>query len=397
MCGDLLMPTTVSAHPELQTSLSFNVNGRPVTVSAAPAERLSRLLRDRLELTGTKVGCDAGDCGACTVLLDGEAVCSCLIAAGQIEGRDITTVEGLPTRAPIYDKLQKSFLTHGAAQCGICTPGMLMSATALLERNPTPTENQVMDAIGGVLCRCTGYRKIVAAILNLNGEAVAPHASAGNAVGTRLVRLDGQKKVEGTEVFGADETPTGALSLRAVRCPYHHARFRFGDLDQFVANSPGIQTVLTANDVPGENCYGVIPKFADQPVFADTEARFRGEAVAAIVGEADSVGALDLSTFPVTWEELPAITRIEDALDPNAPRIHANREQNILVRGRVARGNADKALAESDITVEDTYETSFVEHAYIEPEAGFARRVGDTIEIQACTQSPYMDRADIAK
>ncbi len=391
------MATTVSAKPEVAASLSFTVNGKKVLLSAAPAERLSRVLRDRLGLIGTKVGCDAGDCGACTVLLDGDPVCSCLVAFGQIDGRDVTTVEGLPQRAPIYGQLQKSFLTHGAAQCGICTPGMLTSATALLERNRTPSENEVMDAIGGVLCRCTGYRKIIDAILNVEAEEVEPAASAGSAVGARLVRLDGKKKVEGTEIFGADEIPEGALSLRAVRCPHHHARFHFGDLNQFVREHPGIAAVLTANDVPGENCYGVIPNFADQPVFAETEARFRGEAVAAIVGEANVVESLDISIFPVTWEVLPAITRIEDALASGAPRIHANREQNILVRGRVVRGDAEKALAESDVTVEDTYETSFVEHAYIEPEAGFARRVGDTIEIQACTQSPYMDRADIAK
>jgi len=391
------MATSISAKPQLGTSISFSVNGKSVSVSAAPAERLSRVLRDRLGLTGTKVGCDAGDCGACTVLIDGEPVCSCLVAVAQVEGCEVTTVEGLPARAPVHDRLQKSFLNHGAAQCGICTPGMLMSATALLERNRTPTETEVMDAIGGVLCRCTGYRKIVTAIINVDAKDDASSPSAGNAVGTRLIRLDGKNKVAGTEIFGADEIPAGALLLRAVRCPYHHARFRFGDLDQFVADHLGVYAVLTANDVPGENCYGVIPKFADQPVFAENEARFRGEAVAAIVGEAHALETLDISSFPVTWEEMLPITSIEDALAPRAPRIHKSREQNILVRGRVVRGDVEKGLSHSDVVVEDTYETSFVEHAYIEPEAGFARRVGDTIEIQACTQSPYMDRADIAK
>src|SRR3954449_9805271 len=113
--------------------LSFSVNGRAVTLSVSGARRLSRVLREDLGLTGTKVGCDAGDCGACTVLLDGEPVCSCLVPAGQLEGRKVTTVEGLAVRAPIHDQLQKSFLRHGAAQCGACTPGMLVSATALLE------------------------------------------------------------------------------------------------------------------------------------------------------------------------------------------------------------------------------------------------------------------------
>ena len=160
---------------------------------------------------------------------------------------------------------------------------------------------------------------------------------------------------------------------------------------------PGIHRVLTAMDIPGENVYGVIPRFADQPVFAEAEARFRGEAVAAVAGEAEDIEALDLSTFPVTWEELPRLLTTEDALAPGAELIHATRENNVLVRGRVVRGDVEKALSESDVVVEGEYETGFIEHAYIEPEAGFARRVGDQIEIQACTQAPYMDRADIAR
>ena len=173
--------------------------------------------------------------------------------------------------------------------------------------------------------------------------------------------------------------------------------FSFGDLDAFVAAHPGIHRILTAKDIPGENRYGVIPRFAEQPVFAEAEARFRGEAVAAVVGEAEAIETLDCASFPVTWEELPALTTIAAALAPDAVRIHPSRENNVLVRGRVVRGDAEKALAEADVVVEDEYETGFIEHAYIEPEAGFARRVNDRIEIQACTQAPYMDRTDIAQ
>jgi CO/xanthine dehydrogenase Mo-binding subunit/aerobic-type carbon monoxide dehydrogenase small subunit (CoxS/CutS family) len=377
--------------------VAFWVNGRGIEVSVAGTQRLSRVLRDQLGLTGTKVGCDAGDCGACTVLLDGEPVCSCLVAAGQVEGCQVTTVEGLKERAPLFDRLQKSFLAAGAAQCGICTPGMLVTATALLEHNPSPTESEVSDALGGVLCRCTGYRKIIAAVLTAgSGASVASAVPAGAAVGTRMVRLDGQRKAEGTEIFGADDFPAGALLLRAIRSPYHRARFQFADLRSYVAAHPGVQAVFTAKDVPGRNCFGVIPPFADQPVFAEEEARFRGEAVAAVVGEEDAVEHLDPAEFPVTWTELPALTTIDEALQPSAALVHANRPENVLVRGRVVRGDVDKALAEADVVVEGEYETSFVEHAYIEPEAGFARRVGDSIEVQACTQSPYMDRADLA-
>ena len=171
---------------------------------------------------------------------------------------------------PLGARLQRAFLAAGAAQCGICTPGMLVAATALLDRNPQPDEAAVSDAIGGVLCRCTGYRKIVAAVLAAaDGEAPSGEVpAAGAAVGARVVRLDGREKVDGSDVFGADGIPADALLLRVIRSPFHHARFAIGDLAAFLAAHPGVVRVLTAADVPGRNLYGVIPPFADQPVFA---------------------------------------------------------------------------------------------------------------------------------
>lgn len=392
------MATTHASPQELAAGkISFSVNGSGVELSACGTRRLSRILRDDLGLTGTKVGCDAGDCGACTVLLNGDPVCACLVPVGQVSGCEVTTVEGLAERSPLLGLLQQSFLAHGAAQCGACTPGMLVAATALLEKNSSPSEIEVQDAIGGVLCRCTGYRKIIRAIQEARSSAVEDSPAAGEAVGRRLVRLDGKQKVSGAEIFGADEIPTDALGVRVIRCPHHRARFQFGDLDQFVAGHPGVTAILTAKDVPGVDCYGVIPKYADQRVFAHREARFRGEAVAAIVGDADVLEALDLREFPVQWEELPPLKTIDEALAAGAPSIHGNRSHNVLVRGRVVRGDVEKGIAQADVVVEGEYETGFVEHAYIEPEAGFARRVGDTVEIQACTQSPYMDRDDIAR
>ena len=391
------MATVETPKASTGTRLCFRVNGRDSEVAVSPLERLSRVLRENLGLSGTKVGCDAGDCGACTVLLDGEPVTSCLVAAGQAEGCEVTTIEGLRERPPLFGRLQDSFLRHGAAQCGICTPGMLMAGTALLARTASPSEEEVLDAIGGVLCRCTGYRKIIEAILKAAEDQTDISPAAGEAVGKRLARMDGSRKIEGTEIFGADGIPAGALAARAIRCPYNRARFRFGDLDAFVAAHPGIHAVVTAKDIPGENRYGVIPSFADQPVFAESESRFRGEAVAAVVGEASAVEEFDAADFPVNWEELPALTTMKAALAGDAPRIHAHREGNVLVRGRVVRGDVEKALTQADVMVEEEYETGFVEHAYIEPEAGWARRVGEGIEIEACTQSPYMDRADIAR
>ena len=144
--------------------LSFKLNGRPLTLNVAANQLLVDLLRDDLGLTGTKVGCREGECGACTVLVDGVPVNSCLYPAIKAQGREITTVEGLQKPDGSLDELQEAFMEEGAAQCGFCTPGMILSASALLEHNPDPDEQEIRQALSGVLCRCTGYRKIVQAV-----------------------------------------------------------------------------------------------------------------------------------------------------------------------------------------------------------------------------------------
>ncbi|MEZ5785586.1 MAG: molybdopterin cofactor-binding domain-containing protein [Xanthobacteraceae bacterium] len=378
--------------------ISFELNGTAVRATALPFQRLSDVLRDELGLQGTKVGCNAGDCGACTVLLDGKPVCACLTALGQVEGHAVVTVEGLEAATRSGQRLKESFLAYGAAQCGICTPGMLVAACALLDANPQPSEAAVMDAIGGVLCRCTGYRKIIAAILH--AAEVMPAAAvpaAGSAVGARVARLDGQRKVDATDRFGADDHPADALLARVVRSPCHRAGFRFGDLAAWTAAHPGVVRIFTAADVPGKNTFGVIPVFVDQPVFAVNEAYFKGEAVALIVGEAETVAALDLTEFPVMWEERPALLTLDAALADDVLLLHAGRPGNVLTQGRVACGDVEEALGTAAVVVAGEFETGFVEHAYIEPEAGFAVRNGDRITVTACTQAPYMDRDDVAK
>ncbi len=375
-------------------TLGFTLNGAAVSLPADdPTRRLSDALRETLGLTGTKVGCDAGDCGACTVLLDGAPVCACLTPVARVAGRAVTTVEGLAT-LPATARLQAAFLRHGAAQCGICTPGMLMAAAALLAETPRPTEAEVEAALGGVLCRCTGYRKIIAAICDAcalaDPVALPP---AGAAVGARVERLDGSPKVTGADRFGADLWRPGGLVISAIRSPHPRAAFAFGDLAGWAKAHRAL--VFTAADIPGRNAFGTIPAFADQPALAKAEARFRGEAVALVAFE-DGTAVRDSTDFPVTWTVLPALTDPGVAEARDAPLLHAGRAGNRLTEGRVRSGDTDAALARSQHVAADIFTTGFVEHAYIEPEAGASWMEGDTLVIRASTQAPVMDRDETA-
>ncbi len=394
-------PHEVDESMPLPRGLGFDLEGLRVVVDAGTTARLSDVLRERLGARSVKVGCNAGDCGACTVLLDGEPVCACLTALGQVEGRRVETLAGLANRDATR-RLQDAFLARGAAQCGICTPGMLVAATHLLERVERPDARAVEDALGGVLCRCTGYRAIVDAVLEAAGtigarvrETHEPVKTPGGGIGAPIARLDGRRKVTG-DAFGDDVSPAGALVLRAIRSPHAHARFDLSALYAWAASAPGIVRIFDASDVPGINRFGVIPGFEDQPVFAEGVARFRGEAVAAVVGEAGAMAALDAARLPVLWEPLPALVGAAAALAGDAPRVHADVEGNLMVAGRVRRGDVDAALDTAAHLASGRFVTGFVEHAYIEPEAGFARRVGERLEVHGCTQAAWMDRDSLA-
>ena len=379
-------------------TISFTLNGRLASVDADPAGRLADALRGPLGLTGTKVGCDAGDCGACTVLVDGEQRCACMTPLGQAAGREVTTVEGLAGADGRLSRLQEAFHRRGAAQCGICTPGMLMAAHALLRENPAPGEEEILDAMGGVLCRCTGYRKIVDAVRRaVRPSGTAPEApEAGAAMGARALKTDGIAKIDGSEIYGADQAPADALWARVVRSPHSSARFSIGPLDALRERHPGLARVVTAADVPGALHYGIYPHLKDQPAFADGEARYKGEAVLALVGDREAVFGIRDEEVPVSYRPRPPVFGLDAAAAPDAPRIHEAFPGNLLAEGYLRKGDARAALATADVVVEDCFSTGFVEHAYLEPEAGWARRVGDRLEMTVSTQSPYMDRDEMA-
>ncbi|MEJ5200523.1 MAG: 2Fe-2S iron-sulfur cluster-binding protein, partial [Anaerolineae bacterium] len=240
--------------------IRFVLNGRPVTIEVDPARPLLKVLRDDLGLTGVKQSCDMeGECGACTVIVDGEAQRSCLLLAGEIAGRSVTTVEGLGT-AEHPHPLQVAFLEAGAVQCGYCTPGMLLSAKALLDRNPHPTREEIVTALAGNICRCTGYVRIIAAVERAAALAaeqshaerpfpasfqVSEGATETGIIGGDLTRHNGWGRVSGETRYAGDLVMADMHYLAFVRSPHFHAQVLNIDPAPALA-TPDVVAVITA-------------------------------------------------------------------------------------------------------------------------------------------------------
>ena len=378
-------------------TIRFKLNGQACSIASNPVTRTSDVLREELGLTGTKVGCDAGDCGACTILIDGEQRFACLTAAGQLEGCDVQTVEGLAKDGKL-SPLQQAFHRYGAAQCGICTPGMLMAAQSLLNVKPNPSREEVEDALGGVLCRCTGYSKIVAAVLEASGtETQELPADADSGFGSRTRKVDGEPKLLGTEIYGADTAPDDSLWMRVVRSPHPRATFVLPSPEKLVEENPGLMRILTWQDVPGNNGFGIYPHIKDQPVLAKDQVRYRGEAVAALIGDRKGIEAVTDDDLGIEWVPQDAIESYESALEGKISPVQEIHEDNLLARGFLKKGDAESVYEQSLIKAQGTWETSYVEHAYIEPEAGYAVKRGQRLELFVSTQTPYMDRDEVAQ
>ena len=242
-----------------KTRVCAKINGEQVEFLCEPRQSLLECLRDILGLTGSKEGCNDGNCGACSVLLNGRVVNSCLVLGVEIDGQEVTTVEGLADWRGLHP-LQQAFLDHAALQCGYCTPGILIASKALLDREPNPSEERIRTWLAGNLCRCTGYDKIIRAVQDAaarhgpdprGGETMSkdkrstPEVTDYQVVGTRPPRQDAPDKVTGHALFGADMNLPGMLYGKMVRSPHAHARIRSINTDR-AASYPGVYAVVTA-------------------------------------------------------------------------------------------------------------------------------------------------------
>ncbi len=381
--------------------ISLRVNGELFRVEVDEETSLLDVLRDQLHLTGTKKGCGEGLCGSCTVIVNGKAVRSCTYKAVKADGASVETIEGLAREGKLHP-LQKAFIDYGAIQCGFCTPGMIMSAKALLDQNPNPSDEEIIRAIQPNLCRCTGYSSIVRAIKaaasEIRGEGYIPPTlpegiTPMRAGGNLVPKPDAILKATGRALYAADLYFEGMLYARVLRSPYPHARILRIDTSRARAY-PGVVAVLTAEDVPGDKTHGVVRK--DWPVFAMDKVRYVGDAIAMVVAESEEIASKALELIEVDYEPLPVVTSPQEALRPDAPKVHEG--GNLLKHISIRRGNVEEAFARADVVVERVYHTPTYEHAFLEPEAGVATVDPDgNITVYVGSQIPFLDRRQIAE
>lgn len=384
------MPRTDSS-----IEVELSVDGQDVKATVPPDMNLMHFLRDRQSNTTVKNGCDTGHCGACTVLVDGQARRACLLRMTKLDGAVVETVDSLAHNGDLHP-LQKAFVEHGAVQCGYCTPGILMSAKGLLDSNPSPTRAEIQEALdlNRNTCRCTGYVKIFEAV-----EDAARKVAAGEGHGPPAVPVDGRVlledeaigRVTGRTQYAADRQLEGMLHGKVLWSEHPHARIQSIDTSAAEAME-GVHAVVTAADIPGQNRKGILKK--DEPAIAADRVRYIGDSLASVFATTAEIAQRAVEAIRVEYEPLPGVYSPAEAARPDAPEIHEG--GNLLHHAKIERGDIADAFQSCAVVVEGTYRTPFIEHGFLEPEAGLAiPEPGGGVTIQYPTQSAFDDQKQL--
>ncbi len=384
--------------------IHFELNGEQTFLEAHPGRNLLDALREDLGFTGTKKGCDnEGLCGTCTIIINGKARRACRTSVSDISGKRIMTIEGLSSGEQIHP-IQKSFIDHGAVQCGFCTPGMIMSAKALLDANSNPTRHEIIQAIQGNYCRCTGYSKIITAILDaaakLRGEDYL-------SVGEKFIRFDGVGKVTGKTIFAADISLPSMLHLSVVR-----SKFSFGKIIHIDTSSaltiPGVRAVITAADIPGTKAFSDLwgskndqvstelhPTTALEPVLVHDQVRMKGEPIALVVGTDTESAQVGADAVQVTYDPIEPNFDPVQALGNMAFPLHPG--GNLYEHGDIQIGDSAKNFAAADVKVGLNFLQATQDHVTLEPDSAVASIDDDgRLVVVGPSHQPHVRRLQIA-
>jgi selenium-dependent xanthine dehydrogenase len=391
------------------SKINLSVNGKDYLVDSVAGETLSTLLRERLRLTGTKIGCEEAECGACTVLVNGEPMMSCVYPAERAHGKTIVTIEGLAERVHNEMKLhplQEAFVEQGAVQCGFCIPGQILTAYALLKRNPNPNSDDIRFALKDTLCRCAGYPSIENAILAAaqalrTGEPVQKPTHIPDSihnhktVGHSHLRPEAVEKVTGAAIYTDDLKFDRMLYAKAKRAMIPHGFLTKLDVSKAKA-LPGVVAVLTADDIPGEHNHGLV--IYDWPVMVGIGERVRyvGDALAIVAAETQDIAEQASALIEAEFDLQPVITNPVQARQDGVPQIHE--KGNLLKHIKVRKGDMDAGFAKADLVFEHTFHTPTTDHAFIEPECSIGVPLPDgRMEIYVGSQIPYQDKTQVAR
>jgi putative selenate reductase molybdopterin-binding subunit len=380
--------------------MDYKINGKSFSAEPRPGQCLRTFVRD-LGWFGVKKGCDAGDCGACTVWLDGKPVHSCLVPAFRAEGREITTAQGLAHNG-VPHLMQKAFLNAQAYQCGFCTAGMIMTCASLSEED----KKDLPFRLKGNLCRCTGYHAIDDA---LHGIVSIEDDKVGQACGASIQSPLGESIVTGNAHYTMDVAMEGMLHLKVVRSPHAHARIKAIRKEKALAVA-GVHAVFTWEDVPRRlyttathDDFHVDP---DDTYMLDSVARFIGQRLVAVVAETEAAAEEACRLVEIDYEVLPAVFDPEEAMRPGAPILHEaadaesrirDAEHNVFIKIEGEVGDVEKGFAEADAVYEGTYYVNKVQHAHLETHGSVVWRDDDgRIHVRTSTQTPHLTKNKLA-
>lgn len=382
--------------------LTLTVNGTKHQVLVNDHDTLSKVIREKINLTGTKMGCEQGSCGACTVIADGVPVQSCITPALRLDGSDITTIEGISTMDQPH-KLQDKFVEHGAIQCGYCTPGMIMTSLSFLNENPEPSREEIKEALSGNLCRCTGYKKIIDAVESYVQESISQkdynkENTKFKMVGQARPYIEAVKKANGNAEYADDIKVKNALYCKFVRSTHPHAKILAIYIDA-AKELNGVKAVVTGKDLPIS--FGVLPISQDETAMAVDKTRYLGEIVAAVVAENEEIAEQACKLIKIDYSPYKPFFEMEESVSDigENEKIHAHTKfnNNIHKKAELRFGDQQKGLEEADNRLKMDFKFQGINHGFTEPHAATAFWDENGLTIITATQVPHYLHRFLAK